>query len=143
MGVSYDGMASPLVKESQHDIWNSGHRCPDIIIKPISGTEDTRLYTVASYGKFIVLFIGQHPEASFEYGSVAGSYHVSAAGDQRQVESEAEAETMTVGKRFTAQWVKAEDSFVVVVRPDMYIGYVASGDDSWKQYLDEVLVLEE
>ncbi|KAH6898964.1 FAD binding domain-containing protein [Thelonectria olida] len=143
MGVSYDGMSSPLVKESHHDIWKAGHRCPDIVIKPASGAADTRLYTVASYGKFLVLFIGQHPEASFEYESAAVSYHVSAAGDQRQGESEAEPVTTTVGKRFTAQWVKPEESFVVVVRPDMYIGYVASGDDSWKDYLREVFFLEE
>ncbi|KPM39945.1 hypothetical protein AK830_g6626 [Neonectria ditissima] len=141
MGVSYDGLSSPLIKESEHGIWKAGHRCPDIVMKPASGSESTRLYSKASYGKFLVLFIGKHPESAFDYGSVADSYHILPADEQLEQAQAGEIQATAAGKRFTADWVKAEDSFVVVVRPDMYIGYVTSGDDSWTQYLADLVVL--
>lgn len=140
MGVSYDGMASPLIKESEHGIWKAGHRCPDIVVKPVSGAESTRLYTEISYGKFLVLLIGKHPESAFDYGSVADLYHILPSNDLSEPSGEAQSQ-LSVSNRFTADWVKADDSFVVVVRPDMYIGYVTGGDDSWSQYLAELFVI--
>ncbi|KAK7423359.1 hypothetical protein QQX98_001150 [Neonectria punicea] len=144
LGVSYDGLSSPLVKESQHDIWKAGDRCPDIIMTPASGVESIRLYTMATYGKFLVLFIGKHLESAFDYGSVTDSYHILPADEQTEQQGQTgEFQTTAVGKRFTADWVKVEDSFVVVVRPDMYIGYVTSDDDSWTQYLADLFVIEQ
>ncbi|KAI3587388.1 hypothetical protein IWW34DRAFT_839643 [Fusarium oxysporum f. sp. albedinis] len=44
-------------------------------------------------------------------------------------------------KNFTADWVKNEDSAIVIVRPDMYIGYVGTfEDEAWKGYLDSYFV---
>ncbi|KAH7133563.1 FAD binding domain-containing protein [Dactylonectria macrodidyma] len=131
MGVSYDGLASPLIKESQHDIWKAGHRCPDIIIKAASSAASTRLYAEASYGKFLVLLIGKHPESAFDYDSIADVYHILPSEEQAEQAQEVQSQA-TEGNRFTADWVKSDDSYAVVVRPDMYIGYVTGGDEAWK-----------
>ncbi|KAH7137200.1 FAD binding domain-containing protein [Dactylonectria estremocensis] len=118
MGVSYDGLASPLIKESEHDIWKAGHRCPDIIVKAASSAASTRLYAEASYGKFLVLLIGKHPESAFNYSSIADVYHILPSEEQAEPGQEVQSQT-TEGNRFTADWVKSDDSFVVVVRPDI------------------------
>ncbi|XP_044715096.1 uncharacterized protein HRG_11364 [Hirsutella rhossiliensis] len=127
MGVSYTSFDSPLVWESEYDIWTAGCRCPDLILQSLDGSKSTRLYTEATYGKYLVLFIGTHASIDFGHLNVAVPYQV------RPLAPEAEG-----GKMFRADWANRDDSFAVVVRPDMYIGRVGKDANSCRLFLDEI-----
>jgi hypothetical protein len=121
MGVNYNEFVTPLVQGAEQGIWKPGYRCPDVTLKTDAG-ETTRLYAVVAYGHFIVLSIGKRISADLVPSVV---YNILPHETANQAD-------------FTANWVKAGDSLVVVVRPDMYVGYVGSGveDQGWKMYLD-------
>ncbi|KAI0839474.1 FAD binding domain-containing protein [Hypoxylon sp. FL0890] len=137
MGVSYDGVGSELIRESERGIWKAGKRCPDIWLTRAGG-EATRLYSMVSYGKYLVLFLGEQDIQTFlknittyfilrpnNAGQNEANGHSNGLKDQVDV--------------FLSDIVTAEDNFVVVVRPDMYIGYVREGD-GWKGYLEQLYV---
>ncbi|RKL16395.1 hypothetical protein BFJ68_g5008 [Fusarium oxysporum] len=135
MGVNYSEFATPLIQGTELGIWKPGYRCPDVVITGSSG-KTSRLYENVSYGDFIVLAIGRRlPAISVSApvytilpnGSTNGHMgcHQNRDGD----------------KNFTADWVKNEDSAIVIVRPDMYIGYVGTfEDEAWKGYLNSYFV---
>uniref|UniRef100_A0A0D2XKQ1 FAD-binding domain-containing protein n=1 Tax=Fusarium oxysporum (strain Fo5176) TaxID=660025 RepID=A0A0D2XKQ1_FUSOF len=135
MGVNYSEFATPLIQGTELGIWKPGYRCPEVVITGSSG-KTSRLYENVSYGDFIVLAIGRRlPAISVSApvytilpnGSTNGHMgcHQNRDGD----------------KNFTADWVKNEDSAIVIVRPDMYIGYVGTfEDEAWKGYLDSYFV---
>lgn len=127
MGVSYRGMASPLVHTSQHGIWRAGDRCPDVLLSLSSG-EEKWLYTVASYGKHLILSIGGGMKADPKYEHVVTVHNIVAS------ESRVDSEELT--SVFRAKWLAEDDQAVVVVRPDMYIGYVGIDLDSWEGYFE-------
>ncbi|KAK6225520.1 FAD monooxygenase [Colletotrichum tabaci] len=142
MGVAYDGTGSPLVHESSHGIWTAGRRCPDVLLAPVSGGEPKRLYELVSsqYGKHLVLRVGGQPGAS--RGAPSAGVRLFNIKPQQ---TEEETRTTSTGagdspaelssSTFTAEWAADDDNFTVVVRPDMYIGYVGQGDDGWRDYL--------
>ncbi|KAK8009350.1 hypothetical protein PG991_011901 [Apiospora marii] len=142
MGVAYDGMGSPLVIESERGIWKSGRRCPDLEVQFASPhfpglTRDTyRLYEAArsfGYGRFLLLVIGHHSHAAltldWQFRSVANAVTLVWPG---AIPSLTDPNTPPRGGGFhhPGEWsfvtdaVGPDDSFVVVVRPDLYIGYV-------------------
>ncbi|KAM0210893.1 hypothetical protein ACHAQD_006645 [Fusarium lateritium] len=136
MGINYNEYATPLVQGEEQGIWKPGYRCPDVIITNGSG-ETTRLYENVSYGDFVVLSIGKHLPA----GSVSAPvYTILPNGTINGNCGDAKDEYYE--RVFTADWVKSGDSQVVVVRPDMYLGYVGNGveDEGWKAYLDAYYV---
>lgn len=128
MGVSYEACDSPLVQPSEHGIWKAGFRCPDMVIKPVSGGEERRLYAEASYGKYTLLSVGKEtPFAGL--GDLATSYSIfpeshSSGGDNKNT--------------FSADWVTSEDAFYVVVRPDMYIAFVSEDVAACKSHIEAV-----
>ncbi|KAF7594817.1 hypothetical protein BBP40_008147 [Aspergillus hancockii] len=137
MGVSY-ASTTPLVVDSSYGDFVAGHRCPDIWLTRLPATSShvqvdepsrTRLYEVSEYGKFLVLFLGTKKPASF----------VQAIELQQKVEiwhlHNQEQRLTTLTHEYRAEWVEDDDGAIVVVRPDMYIGYV--GKD-WAQYLASV-----
>ncbi|WQF82288.1 Putative FAD-binding domain, FAD/NAD(P)-binding domain superfamily [Colletotrichum destructivum] len=144
MGVAYDGTGSPLVHESSHGIWTAGRRCPDVLLAPVSavsGGEPKRLYELVSsqYGKHLVLRVGGQPGASRDPSAGVRLFNI------KPQQAEEETRTTSTGagdspaesssSTFTAEWAADDDNFTVVVRPDMYIGYVGQGDDGWRDYL--------
>ncbi|PNY29605.1 FAD binding domain containing protein [Tolypocladium capitatum] len=144
MGVSYHDSNSPLIKASEHGIWKAGYRCPDVILES-EAKGSTRLYTEATYGKYLVLFIGNHQHAGLGHEDVAVPYQIlpldeseAAQTNGHTSENGTRATNGTTSKSFQAAWVRPEDSIVVVVRPDMYVGYVGQDAESCKQYLDDL-----
>lgn len=53
--------------------------------------------------------------------------------------SPGENEGESAGEVFTSETIQPEDDFVVVVRPDTYIGYVGQGN-GWEDYLAQIFV---
>lgn len=137
MGVSYAEYPSALVKASDHGIWKAGNRCPDVILSRGASNESTRLYSEVTYGKFLVLFVGNHAESAFEYSSVAVPCIISRKLEIENGTSDEPVANQEKSLRFNADWVSPDDSYVVVVRPDMYIGYVSTGDH-WRAYLEDI-----
>ncbi|KAF4440334.1 hypothetical protein F53441_12282 [Fusarium austroafricanum] len=129
MGIDYSEFATPLVQGTEHGIWKPGYRCPDVNLTTRAG-ETTRLYENVSYGEFIVLFIGKHLPDESVSASVFTILHVEMTNGHDQHEDR------DSEKIFTADWIKHGDSQVVIVRPDMYVGYVGGVEDEvWKAYL--------
>lgn len=145
MGVSYRESKSPIVIESEHDFWKAGNRCPDVVLTPKGGAE-TRLYTETSYGKYLVLSVGKASTSEFGFEKSASRFDIlpqSATVGAPSTEPNGAAEQNSTAanesgnnKSFTADWIQDDDSFVVVVRPDMYIGYVGDEEGAKKHLGD-------
>lgn len=137
MGVTYRDLASPLVRASQHGIWNAGDRCPDVRLTLPNGGE-TWLYSVVTYGKYLILSLGGALSVEEKYEGIATTYTILAAPGASPTTDVAEngvgSEEFGAGSVFKADWLAAEESAVVVVRPDMYIGFVSVDTTSWKDY---------
>jgi phenol 2-monooxygenase (NADPH) len=131
MGVSYRDMASPLVHASQHGIWRAGDRCPDVLLSLPSG-EEKWLYSVACYGKHLILSIGGGVRPEPKYEHVATVYNIAASESRSSVNGEDTGSAPV----FKAKWLAENERAVVVVRPDMYVGYVGTEPDSWEGYLE-------
>ncbi|KAI0376982.1 FAD binding domain-containing protein [Hypomontagnella monticulosa] len=137
MGVSYDGVGSDLIAESERGIWKAGKRCPDLRLTEIEGEKATRLYSTLSYGKYLVFFIGGLNDNRLSFENVC-SYFIllpsGSAGDYKNGEGNGFESRINV---FSSDVVNTGDHYTVVVRPDMYIGYVGEGD-GWKEYLERI-----
>lgn len=129
MGVAYDECKSPIVTESSVGIWKAGYRCPDVVVTPAAaGGESRWLYQEASYGKFVVLQIGEQQLSGLGFGQDVTIYKIT---DTAVEDGQEEANV----KSFLADWITAEDSAIVVVRPDFYIGHVGRDVEATRQYL--------
>ncbi|OAA69644.1 Monooxygenase, FAD-binding protein [Cordyceps fumosorosea ARSEF 2679] len=129
MGVSYEACGSPLVEASQHGIWRAGFRCPDMVIKPLAGGEERRLYKQNDYGKYLLLSVGK-PAASKDSSLPVTRYSV--------LPPQGAAADASLDNAFTGDWVTAEDAFHVVVRPDMYIAFVSESLEACEAHLNKV-----
>ncbi|KAK8038648.1 hypothetical protein PG993_007059 [Apiospora rasikravindrae] len=155
MGVNYDRLDSPLVVQSERGIWKAGNQCPDLELTTCFTSRlepgEIRLYAMVThtinYGSFLLLdvgtkshdpyaFYGQHPRQFIKAvhlvcpSTAAAAREASGSNDSWLIKPELEA--------FESEMVMPEDSFTVVVRPDMYIGYV--GDkEGVMAYLTKVL----
>lgn len=138
MGVSYDGVGSELIEDSEQSIWKAGKRCPDIQLVAIGTDEVIRLYSITSYGKYLVLFVGK--SGVLQSFKDICTYLILRAGDSAPTPVNGHSNGSQDEVRiFSSDVVTAQDNFTVVVRPDMYIGYVGKGD-GWKQYLGQLYV---
>ncbi|KAF4432195.1 phenol 2-monooxygenase [Fusarium acutatum] len=135
MGVNYCEFATPLIRGTDLGIWKPGYRCPDVEITESSG-KTSRLYENVSYGDFIVLAIGRRLSA------ISVSAPVYSILPDGSTNGHVECHQNRDGdKDFTADWVKNEDPAIVIVRPDMYVGYVGTFEDgAWKGYLDSYFI---
>lgn len=132
MGVSYDEVGSELIDVSSRGLWIAGKRCPDLELTPVAGAsqEPARLYSIVEYGKYLVLSVG----GSLEEGSASGFRDVARVLALLPASSDASPST---GEAFRSALVGPDESFTVVIRPDMYIGYVGDGN-GWRDYLATV-----
>lgn len=132
MGVSYDEVGSELIHISSRGLWIAGKRCPDLELTPVANgsQEATRLYSIVEYGKYLVLVIGGQPEGGstsrYKDNTRALALLPPSSGGVQSAEDV-----------FTSEVIGAGESFTVVIRPDMYIGYVGE-EDGWKDYLGTV-----
>lgn len=129
MGVAYDGTGSVLVAEGeQMGIWKAGLRCPDLVLSRPGAGGEGRLYSKVEYGKYLVLSVGgvdtgsEFAEATMRFSLLPSAEAWQASGGPSEE------------NRFVGEDVKEGEQFVVVVRPDMYTGYVGTGE-GWKDYL--------
>lgn len=119
MGVSYDEVGSELIHVSSRGLWIAGKRCPDLELAPVADApkEATRLYSIVDYGKYLVLAIGGQAEeqgtSNFKDVARVLSLLPAASGAPRPS-----------GEAFRSGVIGPDESFTVVIRPDMYIGYV-------------------
>ncbi|KAK8077075.1 FAD binding domain containing protein [Apiospora saccharicola] len=143
MGVAYDGLGSPLVVESERGLWKAGRRCPDLAMQ-LCGTQppgmelDTcRLYGVARkfyYGLFLLLVIGHQshaaPDLQQQFSWIANTVTLVCSGavPSLTVPSKLSGLPYAGDWSFVTDVVGPDDSFIVVVRPDLYIGYVGDKD---------------
>ena len=118
MGVTYNEFNSPLVVSSEVGIWKAGFRCPDVEITPSTGGDSRWLYTEAVYGKYLVLAVGNSQLA--DVGFHDHTYRFDIVSESTSAEG---TKHHSNSKSFTADWVGMDDSFVVLVRPDMYVAY--------------------
>lgn len=129
MGVSYDSLGSPLVIESSCDIWKAGKRCPDIRMSRVGNHDDEQqLYSMIPYGKFLILQLGttRTPLPRFEEEAV--HFNLVPRGVQHERIDDPKETWLTDKQVFSLNETSGEDSLVVIVRPDMYIGYVGNGN---------------
>lgn len=162
MGVAYDWVGSELIQsppppppsssasedeKKQKPLapcWVAGRRCPDLHLVPAGQQQEddsrgSRVYSLAEYGKYMVFLFGEaNLETDITTAWPAASSHVTLynvlpAGATTTPPKKG---IYTVAEPGVAGSSEL-DSFVVVVRPDMYIGHVGEGD-AWKSYLAEV-----
>lgn len=133
MGVSYDEVGSELIHVSSRGLWIAGKRCPDLELTPVAGTsqEATRLYSIVDYGKYLVLSIGGQLEegSTSKFGDITRALTLLPASS--------DGAPQPTGEAFRSELIGADESFTVVIRPDMYIGYVGTGN-GWTDYLATV-----
>jgi hypothetical protein len=144
MGVSYHDLSSPLVHESAEGIWKAGYRCPDVLIASYESANPSRLYSKVSYGKFVVLFIGQPRSVPEQYNDLATALVILPPTRKEDDTGQPvkgirdSAGLSAHGGVFNADWVAENDCLSVVIRPDMYIGYAGVTEQGWLEYLDMI-----
>lgn len=108
-----------------------------MVISPQSGGEPRRLYSEVTYGKYTVLALGAlHAEDSIFTGATS-RYSILHSSSETSISSAKPKE-----KVYKADWVDSNESTFVVVRPDMYIGYVGDNMDACNRHLRNVLCQE-
>ncbi|KAF3347306.1 Cutinase 1 [Verticillium dahliae VDG2] len=136
-GVIDVAATSPLIHDSSVGIWTAGHRCPDLYLMPTLDAEAKRLYSLLSYGRHLILHVGR-PE------SRAGGVANRAISDgvartfrvlPRPEGAEAHADVSPGVEVFWPNWVRPTDNYVVIVRPDLYVGFVEDDSQEWRNYL--------
>ncbi|KAK8087325.1 FAD binding domain containing protein [Apiospora phragmitis] len=146
MGVAYDEMNSLLVVASERGIWKAGTRCPDLRLHPCfpyaKTVDDHRLYQVArryGYGRFLVLVLGNKMNyaqafrnrfgqaanvVNLMWRGLAWAIYAATKGRSSAKHSTCAIRRARGQRAYGSAEVEPSDSFTVVVRPDMYIGYV-------------------
>lgn len=137
MGVCYEGIDSPRVTTSHLGIWKAGSRCPpDVELVTTPGGKKTRLYSEVTYGKYIVISVGKQQAMSSLFGELTvmfidvhphspQSVQVSNLSPLQDLLGSS-SNVCKQAKQFTGTWVSDDDSFMVLVRPDMYIAFAGS-----------------
>ncbi|KAF2087670.1 putative monooxygenase [Saccharata proteae CBS 121410] len=129
MGVNYP-LGSQVVQGKASGIFVPGHRTPDVYLHCRKSGETKRLYTLVSYGKFIVLSLKgiswTPPTTASEY---VETWYVSEAVDSPASEPTNAFARMTADGADAAVDVGNEE--FIVIRPDMYTGYGGSDVSSY------------
>lgn len=128
MGVSYDAIGSELVTESATGLWKAGKRCPELFLKKPGDDQTIRLYSMLNYGKYLLLSIGGSDKHGL-HGKLSGL-----VTDLTLLAPGSVSKNSDDGV-FISETINSDDNMVVVVRPDMYIGFV--GND-WQDYMAQI-----
>ena len=141
MGVAYHGLGSSQVVESQQGIWMAGKRCPDLVVVALAGAAEAlpqRLYSTVRYGRFLILQVGgaSRVQVFDPFRDAADVFALVARGDS--IDSNNAYGVDNIRTFVSGGQVAPGEHFTVVVRPDMYIGYVG-GEDGAAEYLGKLL----
>ncbi|ELR23151.1 FAD-dependent oxidoreductase, putative [Acanthamoeba castellanii str. Neff] len=134
MGVAYPEGVTPLVAGTAQGIFVPGHRAPDVFLHE-EGEEPQRLYSARKYGKFLVLSLRGRswaPPKDAKWAGFVDTWDVSGAPEKAPEADRAYACISNVPDKTS---VEAGEAAFVVIRPDMYTGYV--GEDV-RGYLGKV-----
>jgi phenol 2-monooxygenase (NADPH) len=131
MGVSYDGTGSALISESGLGIWKAGRRCPDLALLQLGSEqqaqpEPQRLYSIPRYGQFLVIQVGTSPVGDDQHPSPGAALDINIRNPGYDNNGQPGGPGKDERQIFQSDLVNELDAYVVVVRPDMYIGYVGS-----------------
>ncbi|KPM39365.1 hypothetical protein AK830_g7196 [Neonectria ditissima] len=132
MGISYDKMHSPAIRESQRGLFTAGHPCPELYLIQSGQRSPRRLYSLVEYGKYLVLVVGTLDMIQPDLENSVSWFSIYPESAKARMLADGS------GESYWADFVKENDNYVVVVRPDMYVGHV-SVDNSWMEYLQTVL----
>lgn len=117
MGVSYDGLDSELITESEKGLWKAGKRCPELFLKRFGTEETIRLYSMLNYGNYLILSVGGNGHHEYT-GQLSGP------STQLRLLPPGSASESSGDSVFISELVSSDDDFTVIVRPDMYISEV-------------------
>lgn len=132
MGITYDGLESPVIRESETGLWKAGRPCPDFELKVPGSTEEGKwFYQTVEYGKFRVLVSGDHGGNFGKFNDLV-AWHKLAPNVDGPADLNGEA-----AATFLTDIVKAGEEFAVVVRPDMYLAYAGTVAGA-TEYLSEI-----
>ncbi|EJD47422.1 putative monooxygenase [Auricularia subglabra TFB-10046 SS5] len=137
MGVTYPEGATALVAGAVHGIFVPGHRMPDVFLhESPEDVDGRRLYSVlqGKYGKFVVLAFGDNASIDSHEGTKWTAFVETwdVSGNPGSGSPKNFSRISNVPDRSP---IDAGSAAFVVIRPDMYVGYV--GEDVGG-YLDKV-----
>ncbi|PVH97871.1 FAD/NAD(P)-binding domain-containing protein [Periconia macrospinosa] len=141
MGVKYTGLESECVRESERSLFKAGERCPDLWLQEESGAS-SRLYQKLRYGRYLLLVIGNdaciNKKFKGEFVTVIRlkPLQAKAIGVEKQSEKEDTHENAYRKDAFGSAYVKRDEEYLVLVRPDCYTEFVG-GVDEVLQYFNE------
>ena len=137
MGISYEAFSSPLIDTSESGIWKAGHRCPDVpLVSPAGQTK--WLYEIVSYGKFLLLSVGAGGGITSKSDNLTVFDIQPASNSKVNGNSNGGQQQSDAAQTFSAKWLEDDPRCFVVVRPDMYIGYVDETLSGVEAYLGKV-----
>ena len=130
MGVSYASLKSPLVVESQKGIFKAGERCPDLWLQEAVSRDTHRLYSKLVYGRYLLLVINDTTTGFIIGKSVSPFLSVMALKPLEAMRAGVanpgctNPEKPRTSNAFGCSWVKEDERYAVLVRPDCYIEVV-------------------
>ncbi|EAS34804.3 FAD monooxygenase [Coccidioides immitis RS] len=134
MGIAYHDLGSPAVRESEVGIWKAGRACPDILLTTPGASESRYLYSIVTYGKYMVLVAGDHGGHFNTFKSLVRWLRILPKADEQNCHLNGESELS-----YLAEVVKEGENYAIVVRPDMYIAYAGTAEGA-TEYLAEIFV---
>ncbi|KAK7943567.1 FAD monooxygenase [Apiospora aurea] len=147
MGVAYSALGSRLIVDSERGIWKAGRRCPDLTLASRRLADDQlqqqrRLYSLARYGRFQILAIGGASNGLHAFQRFRHAADMLALVSAAEVGAFGGGQDDSAGScptTYASDLVAAGDSFTVLVRPDMYIGYVGEAEGAAEYLLNLLL----
>ncbi|KAI1969396.1 hypothetical protein LOZ53_006719 [Ophidiomyces ophidiicola] len=134
MGIAYHDLDSPAIRESEISIWKAGRACPDIQMTVPGNLKSQYLYSMVTYGKYLVLVAGDHGGHFDSFNDLVRWLRILPKVDGQNYHLNGES-----ASSYLSDIVKEGENYAVVVRPDMYIAY-AGPVDTAREYLGEIFV---
>ncbi|WEW55603.1 hypothetical protein PRK78_001034 [Emydomyces testavorans] len=131
MGVGYHDLGSPAIRESEVGIWKAGRACPDIPLTVPGASEAQYLYSMVTYGKYLVLVAGHHGSHFNSFTDLVRWLRILPIVEEQNYHLNGES-----ASSYFADVVKEGENYAVVVRPDMYIAYAGTAEGA-AEYLAE------
>ena len=130
MGVHYSGLESPLVHHSEHGVWKSGHRAPDLWLSHPTTGKTVRLYQKLKYGRYLLVLVGA-PRSRAEvleehFATLVRLTGLKALGMGARRRGEDALEEEVHLDAYGCSWVRKGEEYGVLVRPDCYVEFVGN-----------------
>ncbi|KAI6755956.1 hypothetical protein HG530_011692 [Fusarium avenaceum] len=115
MGISYENLLSPAIRDSNYGLFTAGRPCPDLYLTLDGQLNTSRLYSMVEYGKYLVLAIGDQPLPKVKLSKSVVWLSI-------QAQTNVGKPTANLGnKTYCTNFVSQNDKYTVIVRPDMLL----------------------